>query len=75
MIRLEIKPKLWSRIERLGKKPGRLGGHTSLPPHDLVDSLDGNTKMFGKTDLRQPHRLQKLLLQNLTWMGWDTVLW
>jgi hypothetical protein len=30
--------------------------------------------MFGEPDLRHIQRLKKLLLENLSWMGWDTVL-
>lgn len=30
--------------------------------------------MVGETDLRQLKRFKKLLLENLSWVGWDTVL-
>lgn len=46
----------------------------SLPSYNLVNSLYGDTEMFGETDLRQIKRLEKLHLEDLSWIGWDTVL-
>src|SRR4030095_8894157 len=72
MVCLEVYPELRCGPEGLRKQPGSLRCDPSLPPDNLVDTLHRHSDMLGQPHLSQPKRLQVLLLQNLSGMGWDS---
>ena len=74
MVRLEIDPELQSNVESLGQKPSGLRNDTTLPTRDLVDPLYRHAEVLSKGDLGKPQRLEKLLLEDLSRMGRDSVL-
>jgi len=73
MVRLKADPELRGRVESLGQKPSGLGGNAALAANDLVDPLDRDSKVLGECNLGESQRLKKLLLEDLSWMAWDTV--
>lgn len=71
--RLEIEPKLWSRTQSLGQKPGGFRCDTTLASHELVYALNRHSNVLGKGHLSLTKGLEILLPKNLARMGRDTV--
>ena len=61
IITLEIDPELRCRAEGLRKQPGSLRRYPSLLADNLIDPLDWNPDMSGKSDLGDTQRLQEFL--------------
>jgi len=70
---LKIEPELRRRVQCLREKPSRLGSDAPPAPHQLVDSLKGDTEMLSQRDLGLTERLEELLTENLARVGGDAV--
>jgi hypothetical protein len=71
---LQVHPEVGCGLERACEEPGGLRGDAALAVDELVDPLDGNPEMTGDPGLRNFHREQELLEEDLTGVGRDAVL-
>jgi hypothetical protein len=71
---LKVEPELGGGIECLREKPGRLGGDTSLAPHEFVDSLYGHAEVLRKRNLGLTQGQEELLPENLARVRGNPVL-
>ena len=72
---LEIEPELGLSAGKLTEAECGIRGHGSLPVHDLIHPGIGNSEAPRGVLLGDSKRDQKVLEEDLTWVGRTTVLW
>jgi hypothetical protein len=75
VVGLKVQPELRGRSERAREQPRRFRSNPALAAHEFVDPLDRYSKVLGQRDLSNAERLEKLLAQDLPWVGRYSVPW
>lgn len=70
VIGLKGEPELRGGPKGAGEQPSGFWRDTPLAANELVDPLDRDTQVPGEGDLGHPQRLEELLAEDLSWMGW-----
>src|SRR3954469_12311036 len=66
VMRLQVQPELRRHLKIPAETQRSVRSDSSLAFDDLVDPTRRNSDVFGKTILRDAHRFEKFLFQNLT---------